>query len=55
MSANDQTEDNTLEAVVFRGQGLKGDARHPEKARNEQVPQPSRPDWLKVKAPTSQG
>ena len=55
MSANDQTNGNTMDPVVFRGQGLKGDARHPEKARNDQKPQPSRPDWLKVKAPTSQG
>lgn len=53
----DQVKDinNASEPVIFRGQGLKGDARHPEKARNEKKPQPSRPDWLKVKAPTSEG
>lgn len=56
MSVDDQPPLKTREdQVVFRGQGLKGDARHPEKARNDQVPQPSRPNWLKVKAPTSQG
>ena len=30
-----------------------GAARHPEKRRNPDQPQPSRPDWLRVKAPTS--
>ena len=30
-----------------------GAARHPEKRRNPDRPQPSRPDWLRVKAPTS--
>ncbi|MGB1147088.1 MAG: lipoyl synthase, partial [Alphaproteobacteria bacterium] len=30
--------------------------RHPEKAhRPDSAPQPKRPDWIKVKAPTSQG
>ncbi len=29
----------------------KGAARHPEKRRNEDRPQPRRPDWLRVKAP----
>ena len=29
----------------------KGAARHPEKRRNEDKPQPRRPDWLRVKAP----
>ena len=48
------TTDNGT-AVVFRGQGLKGDARHPEKARNTSKPQPARPDWLRVKAPVSEG
>ena len=48
------TTDNGT-AVVFRGQGLKGDARHPEKARNTPKPQPARPDWLRVKAPVSEG
>ena len=48
------TTDNVT-AVVFRGQGLKGDARHPEKARNTPKPQPARPDWLRVKAPVSEG
>ena len=43
------------EAIQFRGQGLRGDARHPEKARNEPRPQPPRPDWLRVKAPVSEG
>ena len=40
--------------VIFRGQKLKGSARHPEKAKNTPAPQPKRPDWLKVKAPTSE-
>lgn len=31
-----------------------GPARHPEKRRNPDRPQPARPDWLRVKAPTSQ-
>jgi lipoic acid synthetase len=43
------------EKVVWRGQGLKGVARHPEKAKNEALPQPPRPDWLRVKAPVSEG
>ena len=30
-----------------------GAARHPEKRRNPDRPQPSRPDWLRVQAPTS--
>ncbi|MGC6518014.1 MAG: lipoyl synthase [Candidatus Puniceispirillaceae bacterium] len=30
-----------------------GAQRHPEKRRNPDRPQPSRPDWLRVKAPTS--
>lgn len=30
-----------------------GAARHPEKRRNEDRPQPKRPDWLKVRAPQS--
>ena len=30
-----------------------GAARHPEKRRNPDRPQPTRPDWLRVKAPTS--
>ena len=29
----------------------KGAERHPEKRRNEDRPQPRRPDWLRVKAP----
>jgi len=41
--------------VEFRGQGLKGAARHPEKARNEDRPQPRRPEWLRVKAPVTKG
>lgn len=31
----------------------KGAARHPEKRRNPDQPQPRRPDWLRVKAPVS--
>ena len=31
----------------------KGAARHPEKRRNPDRPQPRRPDWLRVKAPAS--
>ena len=31
-----------------------GAERHPEKRRNEDRPQPTRPDWLRVKAPTSE-
>ena len=30
-----------------------GAQRHPEKRRNQDNPQPKRPDWLRVKAPTS--
>ena len=30
-----------------------GAARHPEKRRNTDKPQPARPDWLRVKAPQS--
>ena len=41
------------ENTIWRGQGLKGAQRHPEKAKNEPTPQPKRPDWLRVKAPTS--
>ena len=30
--------------------------RHPEKAhRPDSAPQPKKPDWIRVKAPTSQG
>ena len=47
--------DNDQDVIQFRGQGLRGAARHPEKARNEPRPQPSRPEWLRVKAPTSEG
>ena len=32
-----------------------GAARHPEKRRNPDRPQPTRPNWLRVKAPTSAG
>ena len=38
-----------------RGVGLRGEARHPEKAKNPPRPQPKRPDWLRVKAPQSEG
>ena len=31
----------------------KGATRHPEKRRNEDRPQPRRPEWLRVKAPVS--
>ncbi len=48
------TADND-EKTVWRGQGLKGAKRHPEKAKNEPKPQPTRPDWLRVKAPVSEG
>ena len=41
--------------IIFRGKGLTGAARHPEKARNPDKPQPKRPDWLRVKAPQSAG
>ena len=44
-----------LKKTIWRGQTLKGDKRHPEKAKNEVKPQPSRPNWLKVKAPVSKG
>lgn len=46
-----KSEDKT----IWRGQGLKGAERHPEKSRNDALPQPSRPDWLRVKAPVSEG
>ncbi|RZV99249.1 MAG: lipoyl synthase, partial [Rhodobacteraceae bacterium] len=29
--------------------------RHPEKARRPDNPQPKKPDWIRVKAPTSDG
>ena len=29
--------------------------RHPEKAHRPDQPQPKKPDWIRVKAPTSQG
>ena len=31
------------------------DQRHPEKARRPDQPQPKKPDWIRVKAPTSAG
>ena len=31
----------------------KGAARHPEKSKNPERPQPRRPEWLRVKAPVS--
>ena len=31
----------------------KGAARHPEKQKNPDRPQPRRPEWLRVKAPVS--
>ncbi|MCE2517420.1 MAG: hypothetical protein J4F41_06200, partial [Alphaproteobacteria bacterium] len=49
------TSSKQNDQVIWRGQGLTGAARHPEKAKNAQQPQPSRPDWLKVRAPTSEG
>jgi len=45
--------DNSTYKVIFRGQGLRGAERHPEKAKNLSQPQPKRPDWLRVKAPQS--
>ncbi|MGB2324666.1 MAG: lipoyl synthase, partial [Candidatus Puniceispirillales bacterium] len=41
--------------MIFRGKSLTGAARHPEKAKNPDKPQPKRPDWLRVKAPQSKG
>ena len=49
------TDSAENDKVIWRGQGLKGAKRHPEKAKNEARPQPKRPDWLRVKAPVSQG
>ena len=49
---SDRTENHNM---IWRGQGLKGAKRHPEKAKNEERPQPKRPDWLRVKAPVSEG
>ena len=43
------------EPQQHRGVGLRGTARHPEKAKNPPRPQPKRPDWLRVKAPQSEG
>ena len=43
------------EAQQHRGVGLRGEARHPEKAKNPPRPQPKRPHWLRVKAPQSEG
>ena len=51
----DLTREGGQNPVQFRGRGLSGDARHPEKARNTPRPQPPRPEWLRVKAPTSPG
>jgi lipoic acid synthetase len=48
-------DDHSNEKTVWRGQGLKGAERHPEKSRNDAIPQPTRPDWLRVKAPVSSG
>ncbi|MEO0915292.1 MAG: lipoyl synthase, partial [Pseudomonadota bacterium] len=31
------------------------DQRHPEKARRPDQAQPKKPDWIRVKAPTSEG
>ncbi|RVT84476.1 lipoyl synthase [Rhodobacteraceae bacterium CCMM004] len=31
------------------------DQRHPEKARRPDAPQPKKPDWIRVKAPSSEG
>ena len=33
----------------------KPEERHPEKARRADNPQPKKPDWIRVKAPTSEG
>ena len=49
------TDSAENDKVIWRGQGLKGAKRHPEKAINEERPQPKRPDWLRVKAPVSEG
>ena len=49
------TDSAENDKVIWRGQGLKGAKRHPEKAKNEARQQPKRPDWLRVKAPVSQG
>ena len=49
------TDIGETDKIIWRGQGLKGAKRHPEKAKNEPKPQPKRPDWLRVKAPVSQG
>ena len=49
------TDDALENKIHWRGQSLKGAERHPEKAKNEPKPQPSRPEWLRVKAPTSEG
>ena len=46
---------NDQDSIQFRGRGLTGAERHPEKARTEPRPQPPRPEWLRVKAPTSEG
>ncbi len=43
------------EAQQHRGVKLRGEARHPEKAKNPPRPQPKRPHWLRVKAPQSEG
>ena len=29
--------------------------RHPEKLKNQSVPMPKKPSWIKVKAPLSEG
>ncbi len=47
--------DGRNDEIRFRGQKLKGAERHPEKDKKPSIPQPPRPDWLKVKAPQSAG
>ena len=42
------------EAVLPSPNTTIGAKRHPEKQKNESIPQPKRPDWLRVKAPAGE-
>jgi lipoic acid synthetase len=41
--------------VVLDTSGTNGPARHPEKAHRSDTPELRKPDWIRVKAPVSQG
>ena len=41
------------EAILPTPNRTIGGKRHPEKQKNKAIPQPKRPEWLRVKAPNS--